>query len=101
MNIESIRNTIKKIGQYAERNGWEAAAFRILEGVKETVDDRVYSEEVSMIPAAGLSPEEASEDVRLSLIIPVCDPDIDDLAHLLDSLIQQTFSGFEVIITEV
>ena len=99
MDPGKIRNTIKKIGRYAERNGWEAAAFRLLEGVKESVDDRVYSEEMSMVPAAGNVEEEAS-DVYLSLIIPVCDPDIDDFAHLLDSLIQQSFTSFEVIIAD-
>lgn len=99
MDPSRIRNEIKKIGKYAERNGWEKTAFRLMEGVKEAVDNRIYSEEISMVPATAHLSEEESY-LRLSLIIPVCDPDIDDFAHLLDSLIQQTFSGFEVIIAD-
>lgn len=99
MNPSKIRNTINKIGKYAERNGWEKTAFRLMEGVKEAVDNRIYSEEISMVPATA-HPSEEESYLRLSLIIPVCNPDIDDFAHLLDSLIQQTFSGFEVIIAD-
>ena len=99
MDPAKIRSTIKKISDYRERNGITAAVFRVLEGVKETAENRIYSEQANAVPAVSVSSGE-KRGVFLSLIIPVCDPDIDDFAHLLDSLIGQDYRDFEVIITD-
>ena len=99
MDIKSIRTGIDKIRDYAERNGLEAAAFRIMEGAKEWAVDRDYSIEAGMTAYDRLTPED-KRSVYLSLIIPVYRPDMDDFAHLLDSVIRQTYRYFEVVIAD-
>ena len=94
--MERIRNTIKKISDYAERNGAVNAFFRVAEGLKEAAHDRIYAEEAVMQPE--IRDIEITEGPLLSLIIPVCDPDMDDFAHLLDSLVRQIYRNFEVFI---
>ncbi len=99
MDISGIRNGIRKITDYTERNGVSAAFFRVLEGAKEWVDDRNYSKEALMIPDT--FPREKTEGgISLSVIIPVFRPDMDDFAHLLDSLLRQTYTDFEVVIAD-
>ncbi|MCR4589719.1 MAG: glycosyltransferase [Lachnospiraceae bacterium] len=99
MDIDGLRTGLNKIRDYTERNGADAAFFRVLEGLKEWADDRSYSREVLMLPETG-DTETKESGFFLSVIIPVYSPDMDDFAHLLDSLLRQTYTDFEVVIAD-
>ena len=99
MDIDSIRQGIDKVKDFAGRNGVKAAFFRALEGIKEEADNRLYSKEVMMMPEI-TDGDEKTGGVFLSVIIPVFEPDMDDFAHLLDSLLQQIYRDFEVVIAD-
>lgn len=98
MDLITVRKGIEKLKDYTERNGVSSAFFRTAESLKEAADDRIYSEEALMLPE--IRGEEVHDGPLLSLIIPVCDPDPDDFAHLLDSLVRQVYRNFEVVITD-
>ncbi|MBQ9549210.1 MAG: glycosyltransferase [Lachnospiraceae bacterium] len=99
MDIRSIRKGIEKLRDYTERNGVEAALFRTLEGIRESAENRLYSREALMIPESTEAGEETG-GIFLSLIIPVFEPDMDDFAHLLDSILGQSYTDFEVVIAD-
>lgn len=99
MRPEDLRKGVNKIRDYAERNGAEAAIFRALEGAGEFLSDRNYDRErKDDIPFPVL--EKVSDGPFISVVIPVFDPDPDDFAHLLDSLISQSYVNFEAVITD-
>ena len=99
MDIDSVRQGISKLKDYTDRNGAEAAGFRALEGIRESADNRRYSRETVMLPDGA---DEKGEEggIFLSLIIPVFEPDMDDFAHLLDSILSQSYTDFEVVIAD-
>jgi len=98
MDIDSIRQGIEKLKDYTERNGAKAAVFRALEGIREGSENRRYSREALMIPESIGRREDGG--IFLSLIIPVFEPDMDDFAHLLDSILSQSYTDFEVVIAD-
>ena len=93
MDPVKIRQELGKLKDYAGRNGAGAAFFRVAEGIKESLDDRRYSESYEEQAFSDFS--ETAEDMEklpfISVIIPVCSPDMDDFAHLLDSLKAQSY----------
>ncbi len=99
MRPEDIRKGVNKIRDYAGRNGAEAALFRALEGAGEFLSDRAYDRERRGDMAFPVL-EKVSEGPFISVVIPVFDPDPDDFAHLLDSLINQTYLNFETVIAD-
>ncbi len=100
MRPEDIRSGIRKIKSYGERNGTAALFFRLVEGAGEVLENRRYSlERERTVPAVPLK-ERETEGAFISVIIPVCDPDPDHFAHLLDSLMLQTYINFEVVMAD-
>ncbi|MBR2187244.1 MAG: glycosyltransferase [Lachnospiraceae bacterium] len=102
MDPVRIRQEIGKIKDYARRNGAAAAFFRVAEGIKESMEDRRYSEshEEPIFPDPGEDREDTEGLPFISVIIPVCSPDMDDFAHLLDSLKAQSYRNFETVIAD-
>ncbi|MBQ6967911.1 MAG: glycosyltransferase [Lachnospiraceae bacterium] len=102
MDPVKIRQELGKLKDYAGRNGAGAAFFRVAEGIKESLDDRRYSESYEEQAFSDFS--ETAEDMEklpfISVIIPVCSPDMDDFAHLLDSLKAQSYRNFETVIAD-
>ena len=80
MDPVRIRQEIGKIKDYARRNGAAAAFFRVAEGIKESMEDRRYSEsrEEPVFPDPGEDREDTEGLPFISVIIPVCSPDMDE-----------------------
>ncbi len=100
MDPQRIRNGIKRINDYRERNGNRAAFFRLLEGATEEFKNREYSDRAASLYQRVSAAPKRMDGPLLSVIIPVCDPDPDDFAHLLDSLIRQSYGNFETVIAD-
>ena len=102
MNLDSVRKKIKKLKSYAERNGIEKTVFRAVEGVKETLEDREYAEKMRESRESFVirDNEIIGGSIMISIIVPVCDPDPDDFAHLLDSVALQTYGNYELILVD-
>ncbi len=103
MDLDSIRKNVRKLKSYAERNGIEKMVFRAVEGIGETLSDREYAREMQEIRSAGgaACPSDIiGGSIFISIIVPVCDPDPDDFAHLLDSVALQTYRNYELILVD-
>ncbi len=102
MDPKTVRENIVKIKDYTGRNGVKAALFRIAEGIKESAGDRKYSLERDKLPPyiPGEDQEIPENAPVISVVIPVFGPDMDDFAHLLDSLAVQSYKNFETVIVD-
>ncbi|SKB76728.1 Glycosyl transferase family 2 [Lachnospiraceae bacterium] len=103
MDLDSVRKHLRKLKSYAERNGIEKTVFRAVEGISETLADREYAEEMRCNRETSellRENEIIGGSIKISILVPACDPDPDDFAHLLDSVARQTYGNYELIIVD-
>ncbi|MCR4890660.1 MAG: glycosyltransferase [Lachnospiraceae bacterium] len=102
MNIDRLKVAAQKLKSYTERNGIKSSIFRTMEEAARIISDSSYGREMGTRQDRDLSNLvlEMEKTISISLLIPVCDPEPQDFVRLLDSIEQQVYQPYEVIICD-